>query len=484
MNNEEQVGKNFAWGALSQVITRIFGLGFFVFMSHILLEKGMGQYNFIVSFVSFAFLISDFGIGNYLYREWSMGNTTLEQVKTDFNINLTVKLIVSAVVFVPFCIINWFINRDIFLPLTLYFFFVVLSSVISQMEVYLASANNFKFAAFRLLLERLVIIILGIIFLLILPNVISVFVAMIISQIAALAYYFFGRFPFKFGFSINWPRTKELVVLGLPFVLFTILVSIYGRIDMAMLKFMKGFETVGWYGAGYKAYELANIFPAVLFLPAIFPILSRVFYLESREKYREFFNRSLRVLFTSSIIISMLFIVFAPYIVSAFFPDSFGPSTLVMRIIVLVLTISSLSVIFNSLIVIQKKEKLSLKIVLVSCLVNVVLNTILIPRYSLYGAAWATVIAELVNLLLLQHYADWDKDKKLLIKMVSVIVVTAGAFLTLKYTGYLNYVPAGVALIIGIGFLIVLLGVIQKSDLQMFYLPFKNKFQSIINKQN
>lgn len=155
-----------------------------------------------------------------------------------------------------------------------------------------------------------------------------------------------------------------------------------------------------------------------------------------------------------------------------------------MRIIVLVLTISSLSVIFNSLIVIQKKEKLSLKIVLVSCLVNVALNTILIPRYSLYGAAWATVLAELVNLLLLQHYADWDKDKKLLLKMVSVIVVTAGAFLILKYTGYLNYVPAGVGLIIGIGFLIILLGVIQKSDLQMFYLPFKNKFQSIVNKQN
>ena len=121
MNNEEYVGKNFSWGAFSQLITRLFGLVFFIFMSYVLLEKGMGQYNFISSFVVFWFIISDFGAGSYLYREWSKGDTSIENISYDFNLIFSTKFFIALLIFVPFVITNWFVNRDIFLPLILYY---------------------------------------------------------------------------------------------------------------------------------------------------------------------------------------------------------------------------------------------------------------------------------------------------------------------------------------------------------------------------
>lgn len=479
MSHEEQFGKNFIWGAFSQMFTRIFGLFFFVFMSYMLLERGMGQYNFIISFVSFWFIVSDFGVGSYLYREWSRGDLAIRYIEDDFNLVFTMKLVMSGLVFIPFIVTNWFVNRDVFLSLILYYIFVVLSAIISQIEMYLNSVNNFKWGAIRLLIERTVVMGLGGVMLLLYRDVSVVFIAMILSQLLCLYYYFLGRFPFTPKIIFNWKRSKELFSKGLPFLLFSIFLTIYGRIDMTMLKFMKGFEVVGWYSAGYKAYDLANIFSGILFIPAVFPILSRIYNSESRQVFNAFFDRCIRVLFSGSLFITMFFVVFAPHIVIWFFPPSFLPSILVMRIISLVFVISSLSVLFSTLLVIQNKEKQNLKIVFLSCLLNVFLNIILIPRYSLYGAAWATTIAELFNLFLLQHYSDWNIDKKMVLKMFISVLVTAAFLFAIRFFGYTNNLYIGILDIIFTMILIWQFGLVKQTDLEMLYLPIKNKFSSM-----
>jgi len=484
VDHKEQAGKNFAWGAFSQMITRVFGLGFFVFMSYFLLEKGMGQYNFISSFVPFWFVLSDFGISGYLYREWSAGLIDLDKIRYDFNLVLTLKLIMSVIIFIPFCIVNWFINQEIFFALVLYYIFLVMSIVVSQIETYLNSTNNFRLGAIRSIIEKIIVISVGGISLYIFPNVESVFLAMVISQFVALLYYFTGRFPFRPSFVFVWTYAFDLIKKGIPFALFSIFLTVYGRIDMVMLKFMKNFETVGWYSAAYKAYEMANIFPGVLFLPAIFPVMSRIVNLENREKYRNFLNSALRILFTSSLLLSIFFIFFAHYVISWFFPDSFVPSVLAMRIIVLVLTSSSLGWLFSNLLIIQKKEKISLGIIVVSCALNVLLNWLFIPQYSLYGAAWATVIAEIFNLILLQHFVDWDKDWKMLSRMFFVVIFLVAFMVLMKMLGLMNNIYVGSSLMVLTVLLFWGLGLLQKDDVGMFYLPFKNKFRSFFHNQD
>lgn len=484
MNHEEQVGKNFAWGAISQVVTRVFGLAFFIFMSFVLHEKGMGQYNFISSFVVFWFILSDFGVTSYLFREWSKGSMSEEKIKKDFSLVLTLKLIIASFIFIPFLVVNWIFNQDIFLALILYFITFFISLVINQADHYFSSQNNFKFGAIRQFIEKITIIIIGALLLLIFPRVESVFVAMIIAQLISIYYYFSGRFPFGIKVTFDWVRIKELIIKGLPFVFFTLFVSLYSRVDMVMLKFMEGFEAVGLYGTAYKIFDVANIFPAVLFLPAVFPVLSRIVDSRDHEKFLEFINRLIRILFSFSIVISLFFVIYAPFIINWFFPDSFTPSVLAMRILILVLVISSLSLLFNNILIIQNKEKVVLKIVAFSCLVNVILNFILITKYSFYGAAWATVFAEVVNLLLLQYYAVWNKNYRMIGKMLGLTFLIAICLSVFKYIGLTNNVLVGSIFLLVTVLSILFLKLLSREDMEMFYLPIKNKFNSIFFNQN
>lgn len=484
MEHELQAGKNFAWGALSQFIIRIFGLVFFLFMSHVLLEKGMGQYNFISSFVVFWFIISDFGASSYLHREWSKGKTSIEEISYDFNLIFFAKSIIALLIFIPFLIVNWFVNNDIFLALVLYYIAIFLSLIINQADFYLSSANNFKLGAIRQVIEKSIIFFIGGALLLFFPKVEMVFFAMIVAQIISIFYYFRGRFPFKLRCIINWARTKELFIMGLPFVFFTLVVSLYSRIDMVMLKFMAGYDVVGWYGTAYKIYDVSAIFPAVLFIPALFPILSRIYSSGNAEDLRIFFNKSIRILFSFSLILSLFFIFSAPLIVSTFFPPSFLPSVLAMRILILTLVIASLSFLFNNLLIIQNKEKLALKLVVISCIINILLNVILIPRFSLYGAAWATVIAEIIYLFSLQHFSVWEKDMRLIRRIVFLIFLNISILFLLKYLELTNNLFLGVANMMINVLLVWFLGVINKSDLQLFYLPIKNKIQLMFFNQS
>ncbi len=484
MNYEDQVGKNFAWGALSQFVTRVFGLVFFIFMSHVLLEKGMGQYNFISSFVVFWFIISDFGAGSYLYREWSKGKTSIEDISYDFNLIFTAKIIIALLIFIPFLVVNWFVNNDIFLALVLYYTVVFLSLIINQADSYLSSANNFKLGAIRQVIEKSIIILIGTALLLFFPNVEMVFASMIIAQIFSIYYYFTGRFPFKLRCIFNWMRVKELFIRGLPFVFFTLVVSLYSRVDIVMLKFMMGYDVVGWYGTAYKIYDVATVFPAVLFIPALFPILSRLYSSGNSDKLRIFFNKTIRILFSFGLMLSLFFIFFAPIMVISFFPPSFMPSVLAMRILILTLVVASLSILFNNLLIIQNKEKTALKLIVISAIINVLLNVVLIPKYSLYGAAWATVIAEVVYLFLLQHVAVWEKDMKLVGRIAFLVFLNISALFLIKRFGYTNNLFTGVADLVVNALLIWFLRVLTKDDLEMFYMPIKNKIKIMFFNQS
>lgn len=482
MNHELQAGKNIAWGVVSQVFLRLFGLVFFVFMTYRLREAGMGEYGFVTSFVLFWFLISDFGAGGYLYREWSKGDNEIKKIEKDFNIVFSLRFFVGLIVFIPFIIINYYINRDLLGPLVLFFIVTFFSMFINLADSYLQAINYFKYTTIRTIIEKTTIVVLGFVLLSFWPKVEMVFLAMLIAQFISLAYYSFSVLPFKYKFIFDRERMKELIIKGLPFLLLVFFTSIYSRIDMIMLRYMDNLEAVGWYSASYKFLELATIITASLYLPSVFPILSSL-YQKNKENFINFFYKSLRIIFSISLIIAVVVIFFAPMIVSLFFPESFSPSILAARILILSTILGGLSLLFNYLLFIQDKEKISLYIIIFSAILNIVLNLVLIKKYSLYGAAWATVLAEIVNLFLLQHFVNWKKDKKLILKMLSLVFVNILLMVLLKIIGELNNIFIGSGVIILNIYLIFKLALFTKGDLLMFINPIRNKFNNIFKSE-
>lgn len=482
MDNELQAGKNFTWSLFSQFILRILGLAFFILMSHLLGDTGMGQYNFISSFVIMWFIFLDFGASGHLYREWSKSPKTFSQIEDDFFLIFTFRLITVLILFVPFFFVNYFSNFRILLALITFFVTTFLSNYINLTDAYFQSANLFKYPSIRQVLEKMIVIIFGSVGLFFWPQVETVFFAILLSQIFSLFYYFKVVLPFKFKLIFDGKKIFIMIKKGLPFLFITLFASIYARIDIVMLRYMGNFEAVGWYGTAYKFLEVASLFTATLFIPSIFPALSALWNdTNKRQQFNDLFYRAIRIIFSSSLLVTLFFIFFASPVISIFFPASFMPSVLALRILILVHIIATISFLFNNLLIIQNREYFSLYIVSFGMIINIILNLILIPRYSLYGAAWATVTAEIFNLLLLQHFSVWEKDKIFITKILGTILANVLLLLGLKYSGQLNNYYIGVLWCLINVWLLFYLRIIIKGDLMFFFNPIKIKLFNYFN---
>lgn len=484
MDHELQAGKNFAWATISQFVLRILGLAFFILMSYYLKETGMGKYNFVTSFVLFWFLFVGFGTGGYLAREWAKKKFEFKEVEHDFYIVFTLQLIVSFVIFIPFLLINYYINRDIYLPLIIGFISVFLALFIGLSDIYFQSTSQFKYPALRQILEKLIIVILGSVSLYFWPRIETVLIITLLAQIVSLFYYrLFSSLKIKFKLTFDFIRMKELIKKGLPFLFIVIFISIYARIDMIMLKYMVGYEAVGWYGAAYKFLEMALLFPTALFMPAIFPVLSNLYNnLETTKQYEDFFYKAIRIFFSSGVMLTLFFIFYSPLLISILFHSSFGPSALALRILIITQLLTTFTIFFNNLLNIQNKEKTGLYIIIFSAGLNILLNLLLIPKFSLYGSAWATVIAEIFNLGLLLYYAKWKIENKTIIKMFALILLNAVILIILKLFGWLNNYYLGTAILLANFWLLIRIKLLQKEDLNLFLNPLKAKFN--YNKYN
>jgi|GEM_PF-1279421 O-antigen/teichoic acid export membrane protein len=478
---ELRAGRNIIWGVIGQVVLRLLGFVYFIFISSRLLESGMGKYGFIGSFVVMWFIFSDFGIGGYLFREWSKKEKPFSEIENDFYHVFTIRLLMASIVFLPFLVINYFVNKEILLALALAYFSTFLAIFASLADSFLQSNNQVRNISIRTMLEKLVIVIFGGVLIYVWPRVEMIFVATIIAQVVSLLYYYATVLPFKFRFIFDWQKTKDLARKGLPFVFITLFMTIYSRIDIVMLRFMDNFDSVGWYNTAYRFIDLAAVFSATLFVPAIFTILSALYAKKEAEQFNDFLYKALRIVFSSSLMMMLFVIFFAPLLVSLLFPSSFMPSVLALRILILVQISSSIGMLFNSLLLIQNRERIGLKIIIFSACFNIVLNLFLIPRYSLYGAAWATVIAEGINIYLLQRYALWNKNFSFLMKAAGILLFNAAILLALKYAGLLNNMYYGGSVLLLNLVIIFFSGLLKRGDLELFTDPVKLKFNNYFN---
>lgn len=481
MDHELQTGKNFAWSAVAQFIVRLAGLALFVSMSYWLKEGGMGKYNFAFSFTTFWFIIVDFGAVGHLLREWAKHKKEFKEVEDDFFAVFTMRLIMSAVIFVPFLVVNYFINRDLFLVLILAFVSLLFALLASLFDVYFVSTSQFRYSSTRQVIERVSMVLFGLILLFFWRRVEVVFVAYIGSQLLSLAYYYFyAPINIKIRFVVDWNRYKFLFFKGIPFLFITIVTNIYNRIDMVMLKYMSSYESVGWYGMAYKFLEISFIFSAVLLMPAVFPVMTSLYHKEGgQEEFNKYFYKIFRILFSSGLVITLFFIFYSPAIIIGFFPSSFSQSILALRILIFTLVLGSISVLFNNQLYIQNKEKMALYIVAFGALLNVALNFALIPRYSLYGSAWATVISEFFNLLLLQHFVSWKKDYNVLFKMTAVCLVNLAIFMAMKLNGQMNNYFLGTLVFVVNLAVLYKIKLVEIEDIKLFLRPFKLKLASL-----
>ncbi len=161
----------------------------------------------------------------------------------------------------------------------------------------------------------------------------------------------------------------------------------------------------GWYNAAYRIVNI-TLLPMGLIAASFFPALSKFArpaknslpdkIKEAKENLQKVWSYDLEVMILLAIPLMVGGVTFAPKLIGFIYGQDFFSSILAFQILTIMAGIIFLYVPFYDVLTASVQQKKILWVSLSGAVINVILNLILIPKFSLYGAASATVVTHLL----------------------------------------------------------------------------------------
>ncbi len=172
--------------------------------------------------------------------------------------------------------------------------------------------------------------------------------------------------------------------------------KINSALDAVMLGFILGDRAVGFYSAAIKINRMV----IELITSAVSSFMPRsAYYLENnqQDEYKKMISKAcIATYFFSFPAAAGLFFLCEP-IILLFCGEQYLPAVPSMKILsIAIIGLSSNSFLNNLIIIPQRKEKFTLIAQITAACTNIILNSLLIPRYEVFGAAIATLTVDFI----------------------------------------------------------------------------------------
>jgi O-antigen/teichoic acid export membrane protein len=192
---------------------------------------------------------------------------------------------------------------------------------------------------------------------------------------------------------------RDLQAAALPLGFFMIALNLYSYIDSVILGVISTNAETGLYGASYRVYEGLTYAPSIL-AAVLSPRLSYLF-VHDRPAHRRLLGRALLGSVLLGIVLGGIAVWAArPLLVTLFGPD-YAPAVRPLQILAGGALFVFGTWILHAAAISTNLDRRLLLTTVVGLSANVILNLIFIPRWGISGAAWATVAAEAITVVLL-----------------------------------------------------------------------------------
>jgi O-antigen/teichoic acid export membrane protein len=392
MNTARKIAKNAFWLSAADIINKILSMVVMIYIARYLGTTYFGKYSFAIAFVSMFIFLTDLGLSFVLIREVAKDRTQAPKYLGNLTI---IKLLLSIFVLT---VIYLAINLMNYPPDTIVVVYIIaLSSVVGSITGIFRSTirafERMEYDAILSVFEKILYVSLAVSILFAGYGVIALaLVIAFVSGIGLVASIIITYLKFvKPVFEIDLRFWKKIFKPSISFALAGIFGSLFFSIDTVMLSLMKGDDMAGLYSAAYNLLA-ALIFIPSIFMNAAFPTFCNL-YKSSNESFIAGYEKSFKYLFILTLPIVVGTVILADKFILLIYGTEFQNSIMVLRILMwgfLFLSLTSISgVVLNSM----GKEFTSMKAVVISAGLNVLLNLLLIPKYGLIGASLASVIA-------------------------------------------------------------------------------------------
>ncbi len=217
--------------------------------------------------------------------------------------------------------------------------------------------------------------------------------------------------------SISLNKGFAILKKSYHYILSGMMVAIYSQTDKLMLKHMLNEQSVGYYTT---ALSICSVWTFILsaIIDAMYPSIIKSFKLSTEDFNKK--NRQLYALiFYISLFVSSMLVIFGELAINILYGDTYLPSAAPLKIITWYTAFSYFGVARNAWMVCNDKQRYLKYMYIFAALLNIVLNSILIPSLGCSGAAIASLITQLFTSIVLPYcIKDLRPNAKLILEAI------------------------------------------------------------------
>lgn len=449
------LAKKVAYNTFIQIFGKV--LGFFVsgFLLVLIAERlgtyGMGLYGTIVAFVGFFVTLADLGANLVMVREISQNESHRERITGEF---LGFRLTFSLAIMILAPIIAAFIpqypviiTHGVIIVMVAQFLLLINQMFIGMLQTQLQLDK----AVLAEIVNRLIN--LGIIIWAIQVGYrgdaffyLVLWATLIGSLINTFITYYFARKLWPVTAHINLKAWQKTLASIAPIGVFTFLGVIHFKADTLLLSFLKSPIDVGIYNYAYKISEIIFTFP-VMFVGAVFPKLSQLL-TQNKKRFSQLAQVTFDALVIGTVPFLSLIFLLAPFFTVLVARGSYADGLLAgtsLRVLTIALAAWFIGTLFTHILIMANDYKGLIRNLAIAVSLNLVLNLILIPRYSYYGAAAVTGISEIILIVLTWLYMKKSVGFAPRLRYSGPIILsTVFMYLAVSWVLAQNYLPLAV----------------------------------------
>ncbi len=408
------VVKNSIYQTSTTLVEKFGGLLFTVILARLLLPELFGLYSLALSTILIFAAFTDLGVGIVLVKFVSnaLAKNNKKKAKAYTYYIFKLKLLFIFIIMIALLIASKFIaqdyyNKPIFLALVAGSLYILSMGFIGTVNLVFRAANNFRGPLFsEIVLQSLRLIIVPAMVIFSLKKFASQEINLFVLFLALTMCYFLTliflalfanrKIPYLKSekINLNKEQKKEVNKFIIP-ISVTILSGVFfGYIDMIMLGRFVSAEYIGYYRAAFSLVGAAGSLLA--FSNVLFPVFNRI----KGKRLDKALRKSVQLSFLLSISSIIFTLTFAYYLVLIVFGKEYLLSVSLLKILTPLLITFPLISIYTSYLISKNKPGKVAKLLIVSTVLNIILNYVFITwliQYSQFMAVVGVCIATIIS---------------------------------------------------------------------------------------
>jgi O-antigen/teichoic acid export membrane protein len=418
----------------SQLITWVLSLIVTIVVPRYLGAAIIGKYQLAGSLLVVIGIVASFGMERLLTKEIARDHAKIGEI---FG---TISILRVGMYMLGYIVLAVYIYFMKYPMDTIYIILIFLvSSLIDQMSsLYLAAlqgVEKMEFMSLSAVLSKIFNVVVSLLLVLLKQSVyaiaaVNIGVALITLIIVGSATHRMYKVPLRFNPNI----VKWLYQSSLPYLLSTVFLVVYMRIDVIILSWLTTEKEIGWYSAASTLFGTMLFVPSI-FMTAVFPALARM-YVSGANATFNVLRKSMDLLIIISIPIGLGVVAIANPLVVLLYGSDFAGSGPILAIMGIVLIFTYLTILLGQYLVSIDRQVRWTWVMAIATFATVPLDLIFIPfcRDNLgngaIGGALSFVVTELGMVIagfafLPKGLLQWDNIRRILKTLAAGLIMTA-----------------------------------------------------------